>query len=153
MTSILDTGTDQQLCSECLVFIDKIKQMRDSETLLRHVNKSNQSKLRQGGICDRFIVQANSQFNSNNRVPTHIGDNHMNDNNNNHYTNVADITNSWVVNPLSTPLTDAQTSLLAKGPKYTIVPRHLPESHYVTAVEEVCQWLATNVNRAESRYQ
>ena len=80
MASILDTGTytDKQLYSECLVFIDTIKQVRYSKPLWRHVNKFNKLKLKQtqGGIHDRL-------FNNNDRAPTHSWDNHMNDNNNN----------------------------------------------------------------------
>ena len=115
MNSILDTGTstdtDQQLYSECIVFINKIKQARHSKTLLRHANKFNKLKLKQsqGGICihDR-------QFNNNNRTPTHSNYNNMNDNN--HNTSMSDFTKKWVVNLSSTPLTEAQTSLLAWGP-------------------------------------
>ena len=36
MTTILDT--DQQLFSECLVYMNRIKQLRCSKTLLRHIN-------------------------------------------------------------------------------------------------------------------
>ena len=114
MASVLDTDTDQQLYSECLVFIDTIKQVRHSKTLLRHVKRFNKLKLRQGASMTDSMP--NSQFNSNNRVPTQNGGNHMNDNNNNHNTNVADVTNRWVVNLSSTPLTDSQTLLLARDP-------------------------------------
>ena len=50
---------------------------------------------------------------------------------------MADITNKGVVNLSSIPLRDAQTSLLARGPKFMIIPRHLTKGDYVTAVEEV----------------
>ena len=42
-------------------------------------------------------------------------------------TSVSDITNKWVVNLSITPLTEAQTSLLARGPKSANVPRHTPK--------------------------
>ena len=100
-------------------------------------------KQRKGGICDRLGVQLYRQFN-NNKALTHNCNNHMNDNNN-HNINMANITNKWVVNLSSTPLTDAQTSLLARGPKFTIVPRHLPKGDYATAVEEVSHILTPNV--------
>ena len=58
---ILDTGTDtdtdQQLYSECLVFIDKIKQVRTSTT------KFNKFKLKQsqGGIHDTTTTEPQPQ--------------------------------------------------------------------------------------------
>ena len=63
----------------------------------------------------------------------------MNNNDNNNYnTSASYVTNKWLVNLSSTPLTETQTSLLARGPTFAIVPRHLPKKDYVSAVEEVC---------------
>ena len=44
----------------------------------------------------------------------------------------------WVINLSSKPLTQAQRSLLAKGPYYMVSPRHPPNLEYVTAIESVC---------------
>ena len=141
MASILDTGmnTVQQLYSECTVFIDKIIQVRHSKTFFRHDNKFNKLKLKQsqGGICNR-------QFYNNNSTPTNRCYNNMNDNNN-HNTSMSDITNKWVVDLSNTPLTDAKISLLARGPKFIIVPWHPTKRDYISAIEEVCQWLPLKV--------
>ena len=61
----------------------------------------------------------------------------------------------WVKNLSSTPLTQAQTSLLTKGPNYAIALRHPPHLEYITAIESVCpklsqqdlEELRANVNR------
>ena len=47
----------------------------------------------------------------------------------------------WVKNLLDTPLTEAQTRLLAHGPNVAIIPRNLPIEEYVTSIEHVCQKL------------
>ena len=36
------------------------------------------------------------------------------------------------------PLMEAQSSILARGPKSAVVPRHPPKGEYITSVEEVC---------------
>ena len=38
----------------------------------------------------------------------------------------------------STPLTQAEWSLLAKGPNYATALRHPPHLEYITATEPVC---------------
>ena len=44
----------------------------------------------------------------------------------------------WVINLSSKPLTQAQRSVLAKGPNFVVTPRHPPNPEYITAVETVC---------------
>ena len=51
----------------------------------------------------------------------------------------------WVINISSKPLTKAQRSLLAKGPNYTVTPKHLPNLEYISAIEAVC----TKLNQQE----
>ena len=53
----------------------------------------------------------------------------------------------WVINLLDTPLTKAQTRLLAHGPKFAIIPRHPPKEEYVASIEYACQKL--NEGKAE----
>ena len=43
--------------------------------------------------------------------------------------------------PVQDPPNQAQRSLLAKGPNYTIAPRHPPHLEYITAIEYECQTL------------
>ena len=44
----------------------------------------------------------------------------------------------WVVNLSSKLLTQAQRSLLAKGPNFVVTPRHPPNLEYITAIESMC---------------
>ena len=53
----------------------------------------------------------------------------------------------WVINLSDTPLTKAQTRLLAHGPKFAIIPRHPPKEEYVASIEYACQKL--NEGKAE----
>ena len=52
--------------------------------------------------------------------------------------NLHDPSHKWVINLSSTPLIQAQRSLLAKGPYYPTAPRHPPNLEYITAIESVC---------------
>ena len=44
----------------------------------------------------------------------------------------------WVINLSSKPLTQAQRSVLAKGPNFAVTPRHPPNLEYITAIEAAC---------------
>ena len=50
-------------------------------------------------------------------------------------------TSKWVKNLLDKPLTEAQTSLLAHGPNYAIIPKNPPKEEYIAAIEHACQKL------------
>ena len=50
-------------------------------------------------------------------------------------------TSKWVKNLLDTPLTEAQTCLLAHGPNYAVIPKIPPKEEYIAAIEHVCQKL------------
>ena len=52
--------------------------------------------------------------------------------------NTKEFTKRWVKNLSSTPLTEAQFSLLAHGPNFAIAPRHPPHWDYITAIEQAC---------------
>ena len=41
----------------------------------------------------------------------------------------------WVINLSSKPLTQAQRSVLAKGPNFVVTPRHPSNLEYITAIE------------------
>ena len=51
--------------------------------------------------------------------------------------NLDDPSHKLVINLSSTPLTQAQSSLPAKGPNYAIAPWHPPNLEYITAKESV----------------
>ena len=44
----------------------------------------------------------------------------------------------WVINLSSEPLTQAQRSVLAKGPNSAATPRHPPNLEYIMAIETEC---------------
>ena len=48
----------------------------------------------------------------------------------------------WVINLSSKPLTQAQRSVLAKGPNFVVSPRHPPNLEYITAIETACTKLS-----------
>ena len=66
-----------------------------------------------------------------------------------------DPSHKWVIKLSSKPLTQAQRSLLAKGPNYSIAPRHPSNLEYITGIESVCtklsqqdaEELRANINR------
>ena len=48
----------------------------------------------------------------------------------------------WVINLSSKPLTQAQRSVLAKGPNFVVAPKHPPNLEYITAIEAACTKLS-----------
>ena len=48
----------------------------------------------------------------------------------------------WVINLSSKPLTQAQRSVLAKGPNFAVSSRHPPNLEYITAIESACTKLS-----------
>ena len=66
----------------------------------------------------------------------------------------------WVINLSSKPLTQAQRSVLAKGPNFTLSPMHPPNLKYITAIESMCtklgqqdaEKLRTDINRVLRSY-
>ena len=44
----------------------------------------------------------------------------------------------WVITLSSKPLTQAQRSLLPKGPNFAVTPKHPPNMEYITAIESIC---------------
>ena len=58
--------------------------------------------------------------------------------------------NKWVIDLSNTPLTQAQESLLSKGPNYAIAPKHHANLDYITAIETAC-WKLNNQDAEELR--
>ena len=54
-------------------------------------------------------------------------------NNNSNSQSQGNDNNKWVINLSKTSLTEDQRSVLAKGPNFSIVPRHIPSVDYITA--------------------
>ena len=51
----------------------------------------------------------------------------------------------WVMNLSSKPLTQAQRSVLAKGPNFAVTCRHPPNLEYITAIEVACTKLGNKM--------
>ena len=51
----------------------------------------------------------------------------------------------WVINLSKTELTQAQKSVLSKGPNYAVSPNNIPNLDYITAIETVCSKLKEDV--------
>ena len=47
-----------------------------------------------------------------------------------------------VINLFSKPLTQAQSSVLVKGPNFAVSPQHPPNLEYITAIESACTKLS-----------
>ena len=55
-------------------------------------------------------------------------------------------TNSkWVINLPKTSLNKGQLLVLAKGPNFAIVSRHIPNTDYITAIESMCHKLKEDI--------
>ena len=48
------------------------------------------------------------------------------------------LNHKWVINLSSKSWTQAQRSVLAKGPKFVVTPRHPPNLEYIMAIEAAC---------------
>ena len=85
---------------------------------------------RQSALTPRVLVllpqaaQASSQVNNAN----------MSSNDN----SLEDPNPKWVISLSSKPLTQAQRSVLAKGPNFVVAPRHPPNLEYIMAIEPMC---------------
>ena len=128
---------DQQLFSECLVFIDNIKQVRHLKTLSRHINKFNRLQQKHEGIHGRqnYHVQQTSLHAA---TITEDFSPKRDSNIKNNNINMVNVTKKWVVNMSSSQLTEVQMSLLVKGSEFVIVPTYPPKGEYIAAVEEFC---------------
>ena len=61
--------------------------------------------------------------------------------NNNQSGNLNNNNSKWVINLSKTSLTEAQESLLAKGPNFTLAPSNIHSTDYITVVESICSKL------------
>ena len=74
---------------------------------------------RQGSNASSNLGQANNIVSNNNNRENHVND-------------------KWVINLSKDNLTQAQVSVLAKGPNFSIAPNNIPNMDYITAVESMC---------------
>ena len=118
----------------CCNFIDKVREERFNKVTERQVSKfhSLYNKNTQG--------QSNNRVRINNRqgVNVHRSGLRKQDIDDNQQSEATLDNSKWVINLSKTRLTEAQESVLAKGPNYAIVPTHVPNVDYITAIESVC---------------
>ena len=114
---------------ECSRFIERVKESRHQTVQKRQMSKFDRLWQRNRGIRPQEHAKnghSKARFDKNREVPP------------NSTVNTKDFTERWVKNLSSTPLTEAQFSLLAHGPNFVIAPRHPPHGDYITAIEQAC---------------
>ena len=133
----LFTVVTNQTIQQCTEFIDKVRE-----------DRFNMVRDRQVGKFLRLLNKSSSNVEINNSQQAQ--GNLANSNNSNNYNNVVQSSNNnlgynvssrWVVNLSSTPLTQAQVSLLSKGPNFAPAPTNPTSVEFISAVEVACQRL------------
>ena len=102
---------------ECSRFIERVKESRHQTVQKRQMSKFDWLWQRNRGIRPQEHAEnghSKARLDKNREVPP------------NSTVNTKDFTKRWVKNLSSTPLTEAQFSLLAHGPNFMIAPRHPP---------------------------
>ena len=143
------------LFDDCQVFIDKIREWRHKTVLDRHLikferlcqklkTKGGHSKQHPGDCSNYRGTKAQNRNNEARILPAVTS--------NTAATTTRDTANEkvnekWVINLSSSPLTQAQASLLAHGPGFAVTPKHPPYGDYIVAIEKACSTMAHN--RAE----
>ena len=90
------------------------------------------------------LARQDSNATRHNRQASNAGDNNSNNNNNNNNSNSNRdnlASNKWVINLSKQNLTQAQISVLAKGPNFSVAPNNIPNLDYITAIETMCSKL------------
>ena len=99
---------------ECLRFIERVKESRHQIVQKRQMSKIERLLQRNREIWPQEHAKngcSKARFEENRGTSTD---------------NIKEYTKRWVKNLSSTPLTEAQFSLLAHGPNFAIAPRHPP---------------------------
>ena len=127
--SIVTNTTDLDRCSKFINMVreDRYGKVKDREVrkfiilISKSKNNDNNSRLNNNNVMQ---VEDRARVDSNNS-----NSNSQSQGNNN---------NKWVINLSKTSLTEGQRSVLAKGPNFSITPKHIPSVDYITAVESMC---------------
>ena len=104
----------------CSKFIERVKESRHQTVMKRQLSKFDWLWQRYKGIWPQEHAEngcSNTRFDKQRETSTNQA---LTD------TTTKDFTRRWVKNLSSTPLTEAQFSLLAHGPNFMIAPRHPP---------------------------
>ena len=113
---------DNSTLEECNTLMERVREYRHNTVMRRQKAKfESLIQQRQGGCSNQGIVSSSQMRDMDN--------------------NSTEVTKKWVRNLSSTPLSDDQERLLAKGPKFSTRPRQPPVSEYVASVEQACSSL------------
>ena len=120
---------------ECCEFMEKVREHRHRSTLERHLRKyewlCQQNKGGHSNKQQHHTCMAQNTAQTPDAVPSSSPS-----------ITPAPTTitaqSKWVKNLLIAPLSEAQVSLLARGPNFAITPRSLPYGEYITVVEQAC---------------
>ena len=126
LASLVTNTTDLDRCSK---FIHKVREGRYGKVKDRQVRKFNI-------LVSKSKNNDNFRFSSNNltqvedraRVYSNNSNSQLQDSNR----------KKWLINLSQTNLPEVQRLVLAKGPNFSLVPRHIPSLEYITAVESIC---------------
>ena len=112
-------------------FIERVKETRHQTVLKRHLSKFDRLWQRSRGVQpqeDTSNGHLNARFNNQRETtsPDALEDTlaTTNQTTTDSDTTTKEYTRKWVRNLSSTPLTEAQFSLLSHGPNFTVAPRH-----------------------------
>ena len=116
---------------ECSKFIERVKETKHQTVLKRQLSKFDRLWQRSRGIWPQEHTEnghSNARFNKQRETttPEVLQDTPATSNSTTIDTTTKEHTRRWVRNLSSTPLTEAQFSLLAHGPNFTVAPRHTP---------------------------
>ena len=126
-------------------FIERVKETRHQTVLKRHWSKFDQLWQRSRGVWpqeDTSNGHSNTRFSkqrettSTDALEDTLATTNLTTTDTD--TNTKEYTNRWVRNLSSTPLTEAQVSLLSHGPNFAVAPGHPPYGDYITAIEQAC---------------
>ena len=108
------------IVKECQDFINRVIECRHQRVMTRQKRKFELLCQQKTGGCSNKEDHVDSVF-------AQTSD-----------TNTNSSHSKWVINLSDTPLTKAQTRLLAHGPNFAIIPRHPPKEEYVASIEYAC---------------
>ena len=134
-----------ELFEECQVFIDKVREWRHKTVLDRHLvkferlcqkTKGGRSKQHPGGHSNLSSTKALNKDREVRILPAVTSNRTTTTTTTTRDTAEDASEKKWVINLSSSPLTQAQASLLAHGPGYAVTPKHPPYGDYIVAIEK-----------------
>ena len=131
------TQVDLDRCTDFIekVRLERFKQVKDRQVRKLHILSNKHLNAQVNNNRGMLGVNANSIDSNEHRVR------HGNDQTRYHNQDNINSNSKWVINLSKVELTQAQRSLLEKGPNCAISPNNIPNLDYITAIETVCSKL------------